>query len=310
LLAVAAVLFPGFARADVIYVVNSAAGTVGAYTTTGQVINPALITGLVSPYAVAVSGSNLFVSSFGNGIGTTGRISEYTTSGAVANANLITGLSEPTGVTVSGTDLYVVDLGSRTVGKYTTSGAPINPSLISLPTNVPQDVIVSGSNLFVLGQHLAEYTTSGAVVNPSLTPNLGTPFGFVIVGSNVFIVSPGGAPGTGKVLEFTTSGQPVNLNFITGLSDPHSIAVSGGHFFISSFFPSSTISEYTMSGVLVNGDLVPGLNRPYGIAIAPDSGVPLASGAWQGVIAIVCMALFFRCWNVRRWLQSEPVPAT
>src|SRR2546429_453219 len=96
LLTLATCLVSASARGDVIYVVNSSAGTVGAYTTTGQVINPTLITGLVNPHAITVSGSNIFVSSFGNGVGNSGKIGEYTTSGAVVNDSLITGLSEPT----------------------------------------------------------------------------------------------------------------------------------------------------------------------------------------------------------------------
>src|SRR5205823_2622906 len=124
------------------------AGTIGAYSTTGEVINPALITGLPNPRAITVSGSNIFVSTFGSGIGASGMIGEYTTSGAVVNASLVTGLSEPTGIAVSGSDLYVTDLGSRQINKYTTSGATVSAPLISLPGNIPRDVIVSGSNLF------------------------------------------------------------------------------------------------------------------------------------------------------------------
>ena len=63
-------------------------GTVGEYTTSGAVINAALITGLNYPTGLALDGNgDLFVVSKNDGL-----IGEYTTSGAVINASLITGL--------------------------------------------------------------------------------------------------------------------------------------------------------------------------------------------------------------------------
>lgn len=40
------------ARADLLFVTNS--GTIGEYTTAGATVNPALISGLISPYAIAI----------------------------------------------------------------------------------------------------------------------------------------------------------------------------------------------------------------------------------------------------------------
>src|SRR5215471_11846498 len=59
-----------------LFVVDSfSGGTVGEYTTSGATVNASLLSGLNGPIGIAVSGSNLFVSS-GSGIG------EYTTAGA------------------------------------------------------------------------------------------------------------------------------------------------------------------------------------------------------------------------------------
>ena len=49
---------------------------IGEYTTTGTTVNASLITGLLHPLSIAVSGGDIFVL---NGNGTIG---EYTTSGA------------------------------------------------------------------------------------------------------------------------------------------------------------------------------------------------------------------------------------
>ena len=77
------------ARADLIFVANASAGTIGEYTSTGAAVNPALISGLNFPVGIAVSGSDLFVS---NSLGTIGA---YTTAGATVKAALISGLSAP-----------------------------------------------------------------------------------------------------------------------------------------------------------------------------------------------------------------------
>src|SRR5438309_1036819 len=103
------------ARADLIFVANASAGTIGEYTSTGAAVNPALISGLSRPLCIAVSGSDLFVVNFGSGMN--GAIGRYTTMGAPVNAALIAGLSFPDGIAVSGSDLFVSNsLG--TIGAY------------------------------------------------------------------------------------------------------------------------------------------------------------------------------------------------
>ena len=173
----------GAARADEIFVTNidvppNFVSTIGAYTTSGATVNPALISGLTDALGIAVSGSNLFVANLnGNTIG------EYTTSGATVNASLISGLNFPTDIVVSGPFLFVTnDVASGTVGEYTTSGATVNASLIS-GLNFPITIAVSGSDLFVgtLNGTIAEYTTSGALVNPALISGLNIPQGIAIV---------------------------------------------------------------------------------------------------------------------------------
>ena len=101
-------------------------------------MNPSLISGLSTPFGIAVSGADLFVTNAA--IGTVG---EYTTSGATVNPALISGLSLPEGIAVSGTDLFVVNFATNTIGEYTTSGAPVNPTLVS-GLNGPHDLALSG----------------------------------------------------------------------------------------------------------------------------------------------------------------------
>ncbi|HME68325.1 MAG TPA: PEP-CTERM sorting domain-containing protein [Myxococcota bacterium] len=116
------------ATGDNLFVTNFTSGTIGEYTTSGATVNVSLVTGLSAPAFLAVSGSNLFVANEG---APAPWVSEYTTSGGLVSAPLITfSPNPPVSVAVSGSDLFVVVNGG-TIGKYTTSGAPVNPTLIT-----------------------------------------------------------------------------------------------------------------------------------------------------------------------------------
>lgn len=60
--------------------------------------------------------------------------------------------------------------GNGTIGEYTTSGATVNPALIS-GLRGPVGIAVSGSDLFVTNAAngtIGKYTTAGATVNAAL----------------------------------------------------------------------------------------------------------------------------------------------
>src|SRR6478672_7305137 len=66
--------------------------------------------------------------------------------------------------------IFVANISIGTIGEYTTSGATVNPALIS-GLSFPVGIAVSGSDLFVLNTAIGtigKYTTSGATVNPDL----------------------------------------------------------------------------------------------------------------------------------------------
>ncbi len=163
-----------------LYVNNAGSANVGKYTTSGATVNPSFITVTGGGGdAVAVSGSTVFVAIGGNY-----RIASYSAAtGAVINNNLIPNQVQVTSLTVSGSDLYAVRQNS--VGKYTTSGAVQNASLIT-GLNNPFGVTVDGSNLFVSSffpnSLVGRYTTSGATINSSLiSTGLNRPYGIAAV---------------------------------------------------------------------------------------------------------------------------------
>jgi hypothetical protein len=279
---------PDVARGDdIIFVTNNLAGTVGEYTTSGATVNPSLITGLMVPHSIAVSGSNLFVPN-GSNIKTVG---EYTTSGATVNASLITVMSPFVGglggIAVSGSNLFIEDTSDNSIGEYTTSGATVNASLITGLPSGPMGIAVSGSKLFVVSFFagtIGEYTTSGATVNAALITGLtpvdqfggphAGPFGIVVSGSNLFVTNSQ----AGTIGEYTTSGATVNASLVSGLNVPLGLAQSGSNLFVAEL-GNGTIGEYTTSGATVNASLITGLDSPFGIVVVPEPSTALLLSA-------------------------------
>jgi DNA-binding beta-propeller fold protein YncE len=105
-------------------------------------VNAALVSGLISPIDIALSGGNLFVTdSF------TGTIGEYNaTTGAIVDADLVSGLNGPNGIAVFGGNLFVTNFQTGTIGEYTLSGETVNASLIS-GLNQPTDIVVVPSSV-------------------------------------------------------------------------------------------------------------------------------------------------------------------
>ncbi|HET6247411.1 MAG TPA: hypothetical protein VFE47_06935 [Tepidisphaeraceae bacterium] len=257
---------------------------VAEYTSSGATLNPALVSGLTGPHGIAVFGSDLFVTNYGDGLH--GTVGEYTTAGATINASLISGLAGPGDIAVSGSDLFVMSGlydGSGTIGEYTTTGGTINASLISI-TASPVAMAISGTNIYVVTASgtIGEYTTSGATVNTALVSGLTNAQGIAVAGLDLFVTNFGGT-----VSEYTTAGAPVNSALISGLIDPSRVAAFGSALFV---VVENAIGEYSTSGATVNAALISGvpadaiaLQFPEDPTFAPDSGnvAPLTFSAEQ-----------------------------
>lgn len=162
-----------------LYLSDQANAAIQAYDLDGNLINGSLVTGLVGPRQIAVSGSLLFVAN--SGAGTVGLYDSVT--GAAINPTLITGLGDVTSVAVSsdGTTLFV---GSQTgpVGSYTVAGTPINPNLIT--GLVAQYLDVEGTSLYVASFDgtIGQYSTlDGSPINASLISGLNGPLAVAVV---------------------------------------------------------------------------------------------------------------------------------
>uniref|UniRef100_UPI004048B1EF Vgb family protein n=1 Tax=Orrella sp. TaxID=1921583 RepID=UPI004048B1EF len=247
LLATTFLLVVGFsfrAEAQSLFVTDYANRTIGAYTTSGAVVNASLVSGLSGPLGIAVSGSNIYVADNANGT-----IGAYTTSGAVVNANLVSGLRNPYGIAVSGSNIYVTEVFNGTIGAYTTSGAVVNASLVS-GLQGPFGIAVSGSNIYVTDYAngtIGAYTTSGAVVNANLVSGLSSPY-FLSLEDVTDIVT----------------GTSVDLNSIGVTANP---VLSGGTLVLLSGDNSNTAFSVTSASSIQS----------------PTSGSATLSGVFSGV---------------------------
>jgi hypothetical protein len=281
---------PAAASGAEIFVANEEAGTIGEYdTATATAINTSLVPGLVYPGEIAVSNGDILVSGWDGGW-----VDEFTASGTPVNVPLLSGFGFPAGIAVSGDDMFVTN-GANKVGEFTTAGATINSSFITVSS--PQfpnlyGIAVSGNDLFVGFNEfnagaghgkIAEYdATTGAVINANFITGLNQPEGITISGNDLFVVNnaddnnAGGILTNGTVGEYDlTTGATINSALVAGLNQPVAVAVLGNDLFVTSNpNPANTgiIGEYDLTtGTAINATFITGLDDPQGIAIiAPE----------------------------------------
>ncbi|WP_042725790.1 NHL repeat-containing protein [Chthoniobacter flavus] len=278
------------ARADAdVFVVNSSGGTVGEYTTGGQVINSSLITDPITindPQAIAVSGSNLYVVNYGNGT-----ISQFTTSGSLVNAALISagpssGISGPYSIAVTQQNIFVGS--GHGVEKFTLSGATVNSTFVT-GLSAPRAMTVYGNDLFVADSNsgtITEFDTNTGmeVGSGPLVSNLFFPTGIAVANGHIFVLDDQ------NIREYTLTGALMNAQFVSGLTaTPKGLAEYNGTLYETNL-TGGTIGEYRESdGTPVGtGTLISGLQEPFGIAIVPEPTV----GAFLSFGA--CFSLFMR----------------
>jgi hypothetical protein len=283
--ALASVMMPSLAQGGLIFETNYYANTIGEYTTDGQVVNPALITGLNEPYGITVSDGYIYVTNSGSGT-----VGKYTTSGQTVNAALITGVNDANGVVVSGNDLFVLS-GGPVVGKYTTAGTTTNATLIHATGTAAGGLTIQGDDLFVTdADGVTEYTTSGATV-ARLASRIEQATGIAILGSTLYVTTATDF----TVATVTTSGA-VNKSFIGTYGVPLGIAAYNGNFFITDGYqtPDSAntrIEEYAPTGQSIAVPLFTVFNEvAFGIAVVDDVVVPEPSSRSLAALGIASLA--------------------
>jgi hypothetical protein len=267
---------PGTAYAQ-IFVANLEGDTITEYNLDGTPVGTGTLVsgdGLNSPLDIAVSGSDIFVTTTNN------TILEYTTAGAPVGTGTLVSVNDAGAIAISGSDIFVTTA-NNTIQEYTTAGAPVGTGTLVSGDGLqtPSAIAISGSDIFVANDGgnnpITEYTTAGAPVGTGtlvsgLANGLDQPLtGIAVSGSDVFVMNEGNRA---AILEFTTAGAPVGTgtlvsgNIVTGAT---AMAVSGTDIWFT--INSGSVVEYNTSGLflstLVSGD---GLDLPHGIAVIPE----------------------------------------
>jgi len=188
---------------------------IGEFTTSGQVVNSSLISGLSQPYGITLDGSgNMYVADM------YGTVGKYTTSGTIVNSSLITGLDSLSWAIANDRagHLFVVSSppegnGPSSISEYTTSGTLLNPALISSAGPTGPIALDGMGHIFVAysGGSIAEYSTSGETINASLITGLvDLTTGLACDGDgHLFVLNRLGVVG-----EYSTNGDPINPELI------------------------------------------------------------------------------------------------
>jgi hypothetical protein len=172
--------------------------------------------------------------------------------------------------------IFVANFGDGTIGKYSTSGEPLAPELIS--------GLISPGGIAALGEHLfltsfampnngaglvSKYTTSGEVIDRTLIRLFG-PSAIAVSGNDLFVVNSNIFSESDKIGKYTTSGAVVDHDLIAGLSFPNALAVSGNELFVADF-GNNNIGKYTTSGEPLNAEFIPEVPSVSGIAVFRNS---------------------------------------
>lgn len=273
---------------------NSSQYVVGKYTTSGAVINSSLIAGTYRDFGgIETSGSNLFLGNCDNN-----NVAEYTADGTLVNPAILKGTdpvaplgsgNSPALILLSGSSLFVASShynavnGYAYISEFTTSGQPVNPTLIKIPwEETCQGIGVSGSNIFALYTNtIVKYLLTGNTVSNPLIQGLTSPTALAVSGSYIYVANYGGT-----VSKYTTEGTLVNLSLITGLNHPTAIAVSGTDLYVANGYSgySGSIGKYTTAGATVNASLITGLAYPTGLAVVQPVHTFAAFQAQYGLV--------------------------
>jgi hypothetical protein len=264
---------------------TSANGNISEYSTAGDLINAAFVSGLSLPGPITSDGNgNLYV------ILGQSAFSKYTTSGSLVynypnqGGSLIT----PVGIAFSGGNLYIPDYGDESLKLFDAATGNGGNVVESGVPDLTGGVVASGNDWFVT-IHGGGGPTDGKIIGSKgvFASGLNEPNGLALDGQgNIFVANYG----SDTIAEYTTAGQLVNPSLISGLNGPIGLATDGeGHLFVGE---NGSIGEFTTSGQTVNTNLISGLSDFSGwITVVPEP-------------SSIVLGLFGAAFAGRRWLSG------
>jgi 6-phosphogluconolactonase (cycloisomerase 2 family) len=227
-----------------VYITDRTLGTVTACTadgTTGALGNCAApVAGFANPTDATVSGSNLFVTNFGNNsvsrcaIGTDGSLSGCTNAGAAS-------LNQPTDIVVNGNTAYVVNYGASTVSRCSVDAstgvlsACADSGASGLTGPIGMDIKGNVAYLSNINDNSVSQCSIDTVTGNLSCPtnkhfnsvNARSPYSLTVNGNYLYIVNQGVAP-TPTTTMTQSSITRCNINATTGDLDSASCAEQTG----------------------------------------------------------------------------------
>jgi hypothetical protein len=226
-----------------LFVVDHAGGSIAEYTTSGQLVNPALVSGLAGPVGIAIYGSDLFEM---NSVSAT--IGEYTTTGVAVNPSLVTGVYDGTWLAVENAPGAAAQLAITGQPTVTIAGQTIPSPITVVLEDASGNVEDSGNSNITLtvlsgpsGGVMSGTTTVAAVNGEATFSNLSFSRGgdYTLTASSTGLTSATSAP-IDAVVGYI---DQANLNFISGWAfNPADPSVSVGLKFEISNGPTQEIT--------------------------------------------------------------------
>ena len=163
-------------------------------------------------------------------------------------------------------NIFVTNNENGTVGEYTTSGATVNPALIT-GLSAPSGIVVSDGYIYVPDFDtgtIAKYTTEGTLVTASLVTGLAGPVGLRLFQGNLYVTEQVDGM-NGRVSVYTTSGATVNAALIPRFPVPVDLAFDDTFLYVTSL-SAGRVSKFDCStGATVVASLIGGQSAPRGI---------------------------------------------
>jgi hypothetical protein len=285
-----------------IYVTSGGTGIVGAYSTSGEAINPSLFTvpsegDLHGAGGIAVDPVNgrIYVGWGQDHIGV------WSTSGQLIDADLFAGLAAPVNFSLGPNGhLYVLNQNAlpldQYVGEYLPSGEAVNTHLISMGTfNKSRDIALDASgNIYVsLNGTIFKYAPTGELLEQ--VPIGPTISGFALDGNGHIYVSSSHLDTdlqsfVGNVGVYSMDGEAINASLISGFGSPGQMELAldqQGHIFMAY---NARVGEWTTSGQVINPELIPdqGFAGANTFTVVPDvaTPVPLPAALSTGMLLL------------------------
>lgn len=220
-------------------------------------------TGVSDPYRLELSGNNLYISEFNNGVIS---VLNINLSLPTTKSSVISGLNLPMGIAIKDDFIYIAESGANKISKFdTTSSSPVAIDVVT-GLSQPSGLVFVGNDLYFT--ELAANKISKidvTVASPTVTvikTGLSYPYDIENVGTELFVVESN----AGKVskIDISTAAY-TKTDVVTGLSYPVALALNGTDLHIAEYTASKVSKIDVTNPTPVATDVVSSLLAPIGL---------------------------------------------